>query len=237
MLQAHVNHGEDNLTVTALRPIKAGEEVLNYYGPHPNSELLRRYGYVTEKHSRFDVVEIPWDVVDVALGKQLLALGITSASLAKVRQSFEEGEEEDDDFEDTFVLERESGEPNSDGTFPGPATISNMPEDLEERLKEFLKRVSKMQPEAISDKRKRKTISDSVLSQSLLDLESRYATDLAQDQRILESNTFERQQMATIVRMGEKKLLQEAKSLFDTSGSNEMDEASSTPNKRIKVSA
>ncbi len=62
-LQAHVNHGDDNLTVTSLRLIKAGEEILNYYGPHPNSELLRRYGYVSPKHSRYDVVEISWDLV------------------------------------------------------------------------------------------------------------------------------------------------------------------------------
>lgn len=41
---AHVNHGDMSLAVTSLRPIKAGEEILNYYGPHPNSELLRRYG-------------------------------------------------------------------------------------------------------------------------------------------------------------------------------------------------
>ncbi len=69
--QAHVNHGDDELTVTALRPIKAGEEILNYYGPHPNSELLRRYGYVTERHSRYDVVEIPWEMVEAATVSQL----------------------------------------------------------------------------------------------------------------------------------------------------------------------
>ena len=69
--QVHVNHGDDELTVTALRPIKAGEEILNYYGPHPNSELLRRYGYVTERHSRYDVVEIPWEMVEAATVSQL----------------------------------------------------------------------------------------------------------------------------------------------------------------------
>lgn len=69
--QAHVNHGDDELTVTSLREIKAGEEILNYYGPHPNSELLRRYGYVTARHSRYDVVEIPWETVQDALVSQL----------------------------------------------------------------------------------------------------------------------------------------------------------------------
>lgn len=68
---AHVNHEEHALVVTALRPIKKGEEVLNYYGPHPNSELLRRYGYVTPKHARYDVVEIPWHLVQNVLQQQL----------------------------------------------------------------------------------------------------------------------------------------------------------------------
>lgn len=69
--QAHVNHGDDELTVTALRSIKAGEEILSYYGPHPNSELLRRYGYVTERHSRYDVVEVSWDMIEAAAVSQL----------------------------------------------------------------------------------------------------------------------------------------------------------------------
>lgn len=75
-----MNHGDDSLTVTSLRPIKAGEQVLNYYGPHPNSELLRRYGYVTEKHSRYDVVELPWDVIESVLVERL---GISESTLKK----------------------------------------------------------------------------------------------------------------------------------------------------------
>ena len=69
--QAHVNHDDDFLTVTALRPIQAGEEVLNYYGPHPNSELLRRYGYVTPKHRRYDVVEIATDTIESCIQRRL----------------------------------------------------------------------------------------------------------------------------------------------------------------------
>ena len=230
---AHVNHGDDSLTVTALRHIKAGEEILNYYGPHANSELLRRYGYTTQKHARYDVVEIPWDVVNTVLEKQLLSSGVSSAAIAQVRKSIEE----DDEFDDVFVLERESGEPNPDGTFAGPAAVTSMPEDLEERLKEVLKRISKLHPEAVPDKRKRKTLSSDVLTQTLLNLESRYSTNIAEDQRILESCPPERQRMATIVRLGEKQLLQEAKAFLQSDGSNGADEASSAPNKRTKVSA
>lgn len=55
-----MNHGEA-LEVTALRStLQAGAEILNYYGPLPTSELLRRYGYTTPEHQRYDIVEIPW---------------------------------------------------------------------------------------------------------------------------------------------------------------------------------
>lgn len=45
--------------------------MLNYYGPHPNSELLRRYGYVTARHARYDVVEVPWALIEQAVAEQL----------------------------------------------------------------------------------------------------------------------------------------------------------------------
>src|SRR5579871_2415855 len=49
--------------MTSLRPIKAGDEILNYYGPLPNSDLLRRYGYTSVKHRAHDVVEINWSTI------------------------------------------------------------------------------------------------------------------------------------------------------------------------------
>jgi SET domain-containing protein 6 len=51
--------------------VKPGNEILNYYGPLPSSELLRRYGYVTPEHRRYDVVELPWKLVRSALAAQL----------------------------------------------------------------------------------------------------------------------------------------------------------------------
>jgi SET domain-containing protein 6 len=69
--QAHVNHG-DNLEVNSLRTnLPAGFQILNYYGPLPTSELLRRYGYVTPEHRRYDVVELPWNLVRSAVAQQL----------------------------------------------------------------------------------------------------------------------------------------------------------------------
>ncbi|EKJ72719.1 hypothetical protein FPSE_07119 [Fusarium pseudograminearum CS3096] len=225
---AHVNHEEESLTVTSLRPIKAGEEILNYYGPHPNSELLRRYGYVTEKHSRYDVVEIPWDIVESVLTN----FGISSKILKQIRGEFE-GEEE---FEDTFVLERDTGEINSDGTFAEPAKFEGMPEDLQEQLKSFLKGIKKVQSDTIPDKRKRDEIHQAVLVKTLEALAARYPTSISEDQTLLNGqNLDQRARMATVVRLGEKKLLQEAIATFSEDVEMTMDDESG-PAKRTKRS-
>jgi SET domain-containing protein 6 len=42
----------------AIKSIIAGEEIFNDYGQLPRSDLLRRYGYVTENYKAFDVAEI-----------------------------------------------------------------------------------------------------------------------------------------------------------------------------------
>lgn len=47
----------------ATKPIPAGSEIFNDYGPLPRSDLLRRYGYITPNYAQYDVVEIPFDLV------------------------------------------------------------------------------------------------------------------------------------------------------------------------------
>ena len=53
----------------AIKPIKAGEEIFNDYGPLPRSELLRRYGYITPRYEKYDVAELPLDLI-VELAKK-----------------------------------------------------------------------------------------------------------------------------------------------------------------------
>ncbi|KAF1957412.1 SET domain-containing protein [Byssothecium circinans] len=60
---ARLFYEENSLSMKALAPIKAGEEIFNDYGPLPRSDLLRRYGYITDNYARYDVVEIPFDLV------------------------------------------------------------------------------------------------------------------------------------------------------------------------------
>jgi SET domain-containing protein 6 len=78
LLKAHVNHG-DSLEVTSLRSdVKAGTEILNYYGAMPSSEVLRRYGYVTPEYRRYDEVEISRNAVAMALGT---ATGLSASDM------------------------------------------------------------------------------------------------------------------------------------------------------------
>ena len=45
------------MQMLATKPILKGEEIFNDYGEMPRSDLLRRYGYITEHYKKHDVVE------------------------------------------------------------------------------------------------------------------------------------------------------------------------------------
>ncbi|KAJ4354074.1 Ribosomal lysine N-methyltransferase 4 [Didymosphaeria variabile] len=60
---ARLFYEEQSLSMKALKAIQTGEEIFNDYGPLPRSDLLRRYGYVTDNYAQYDVVEIPFDLV------------------------------------------------------------------------------------------------------------------------------------------------------------------------------
>ncbi|KAJ2891614.1 set domain protein [Zalerion maritima] len=204
---AHVNHGENDLTVTSLRPIKAGEEVLNYYGPHPNSDLLRRYGYVTPKHSRYDVVELPWESTLSAV-KETLAIDDNTWGKAISRIDPEE-------TEDTFVLERETGTTDSNGLLTNPAPPPEIPSDMEEQLQLILKAISKANPGLQLDKVKRKAVGQTVASRVFEAKLAQYPTTLEEDRALLSDPRIgRRQKMALFVRIGEKALLREALDLI-----------------------
>ncbi|KAK3938022.1 ribosomal lysine N-methyltransferase [Diplogelasinospora grovesii] len=207
VFNAHISHGEDALTATSLRPIRAGEEILNYYGPLSNGELLRRYGYVTAEHSRYDVVELPWELIERRLKERFVAL--KSQDWEKVANLMDP-----EDTEDSFVIERVSEDPDSSGVIHGEAQVRDLPEELEEQVKDFLKAVKKVHSqsaEALSDKNARKEIYlDSVL-RALRDREAQYGTTLENDEGLLKSEQPNgRRDMAVWVRRGEKRLLREA---------------------------
>ncbi|KAG5935947.1 hypothetical protein E4U53_000319 [Claviceps sorghi] len=225
---AHVNHGEHELTVTALRDIKAGDEILNFYGPHPNSELLRRYGYVTDKHSRYDVVEIPWDVVQASLVSEL---GVPQEAVERAMEKIDE-----DEWEDTFVLERNAGEPNPDGTLgPAAPAVDGMPEDLQAQLKAIIKEVQRQNRALIPDKRKRDDVLQSVMVGALRSVASHYPTTVAEDEALLRQGSLApRHRMAITVRLGEKRLIEEAFAHFSGKTAQEESHVHLSASKRSK---
>ena len=60
--------------MTALCAIRKGQEIFNDYGSLPRSDLLRRYGYITDEYKQFDVVEIEnKKIVEVVAAEQKLS--------------------------------------------------------------------------------------------------------------------------------------------------------------------
>jgi len=211
---AHLSHGDDALTMTSLREIRAGEEVLNYYGPLPNGELLRRYGYTSIKHARYDVVEISWNLV-----KQVLENSEREDSkrnqvqqlLAKVEQ------DEDTDVQEGFLLERETEGPNDQGLYDQMAQFVNFPDELVEVVtsivSELLEQESQAQPSRnTGDEKKqlkrRVLVTLREITRKRLD---QYATSRERDEEILRRDQASgRLKHALVVRTGEKQLLKEA---------------------------
>ena len=69
------------LEMRCTKPVAVGEQMLNTYGNPPNSDLLRRYGFVDEPN-RGDLVELPAElVVDAAVSKIVLATGAPQAQI------------------------------------------------------------------------------------------------------------------------------------------------------------
>lgn len=225
---AHVNHGDNELTVTTLRDIKAGDEILNHYGPHPNSELLRRYGYVTDKHSRYDVVEIPWEAVQNSL---ISELRVPREAVGKAMETIDQ-----DELEDTFVLERNSGEPNADGTFASAAFVEDMPEDLKGQLKAVVKALQNLDGTLFPpSKRRRNDVIKSVVVGALRSVASRYSTTAGEDEELLSNaNLDHRHRMAVVVRLGEKRLIEEACARFSGEAARDAPDADLSETKRTK---
>jgi SET domain-containing protein 6 len=227
-----VNHG-DSLEVTALRStLPAGSEVLNYYGPLPTSELLRRYGYVTPEHHRYDVAELPWSLVRAALIEEL---SVSEEAIAKIEvhrwqirarkahrltdtQAKLEAKEE---LEEYFIIERDSGEPSSEGLLTYPTQLRTVSPELAEQLKSVLKAIKNLKPE----KRKREENYNAIVSKALTAKLALYSTTLEEDEKLLKSSSLgKRHRMAIEVRVGEKRLLHEALELLQ-GGDHEKNEA------------
>jgi SET domain-containing protein 6 len=51
------------MTMVASTSVKKGQEIFNDYGQRPRSDLLRRYGYITDNAKKWDVVELDIETI------------------------------------------------------------------------------------------------------------------------------------------------------------------------------
>lgn len=54
------------MTMIALKDIASGQQIYNDFGQLPRSDLLRRYGYITDNYKKWDVVEVDIDTITQA---------------------------------------------------------------------------------------------------------------------------------------------------------------------------
>lgn len=122
---------------------------------------------------------------------------------------------DEEEIEDVFVLERDSGEPDSEGRLTEPAKLRDVLPELEEQLKAYLKILKKSNPALIPDKRKRDEICKAVILRALEARVTLYPTSAQEDEALLARNDIpKRLGMAAKVRLGEKQLLAEAIALM-----------------------
>ncbi|KAK5096799.1 Ribosomal lysine N-methyltransferase 4 [Lithohypha guttulata] len=223
---AHLSHGEENLTMTSIREIKAGEEVLNYYGPLPNGELLRRYGYTSPKHTRYDVVEISWDQVKTVISETLHIPNDPAATAADtlnktISQLTETEDYETLDLENGFLLDREAGDPDEYGLCTTEARFTAFPEELVSIISELVtrlesgemrkKRLTREEDKKRFVKNRTLTVLEAIVRKRMAE----YETSVDVDEGLLlregsDGGVGRRLRMALNVRVGEKRLLREA---------------------------
>ena len=188
------------LDMKALKQIRAGEEVFNDYGPLPRSDLLRRYGYITDNYAQYDVVEISMD----------LATDVVTAAVIASQERME------------YLDEQEVLDSGYDVTVSEPFTIQEslspelimLIETLLLPAEEFdrLKRKGKLpKPEKITSK------GAELLHRIVQTRIAQYATTLEEDLQSLNAASAvggvtskeRRFAMAKAVRSGEKRLLRQ----------------------------
>ncbi|KAF7875037.1 hypothetical protein EAF04_002209 [Stromatinia cepivora] len=194
----------EELEMRAIKPIGKGEEIFNDYGQLPRSDLLRRYGYVTDGYSAYDVAEISAELI-VSLfrnGKVHPCLQKLTQDGLKTRLELAEREGV---YEDSFDLVHSSPDEPS------------IPDELLAFL--YLLLVDESHLKAISDSesslpsRSKLTteLAGQVLATLLQAREKEYLTTLEEDEDLLKNgNLAVRTAMAIQVRSGEKKVLRAA---------------------------
>ncbi|ESZ99431.1 hypothetical protein SBOR_0193 [Sclerotinia borealis F-4128] len=194
----------EELEMRAIKPITKGDEIFNDYGQLPRSDLLRRYGYVTNGYSAYDVAEVSAELIVSMFrnGKVLASLPKLTQDGLKTRLELAEREGV---YEDSFDLVHSSSEEPS------------IPDELLTFL--YLLLIDESHLKAILDSGSslpsRSKLTTELAGQVLVILlqakEKEYSTTLEEDEVLFKNaNLPVRTAMAIQVRSGEKEVLRAA---------------------------
>jgi len=130
--------------------------------------------------------------------------------------------EGDEEFEEYFIIERDSGDPDSEGQLTYSAQLREVSPELEEQVKAVFKGIKKQNPEVLSEKRKRVGDYQAIVSKALTAKLGTYPTSIEEDETLLKGDDLaKRHLMAITVRLGEKRLLHEALALLQRGNGEE----------------
>ncbi|EXJ85400.1 hypothetical protein A1O1_05764 [Capronia coronata CBS 617.96] len=196
----------DYLVMKATKPISAGEQIFNDYGPLPRSDLVRMYGYTTDNYAQFDVVEF----------SHHLLLEVAGKKHNKENKAWLDREQQLDEIgliDDGYSIPR-----------PDP-NVRRLEDTLSGQLHMLLRAlcVHENDAKAVKKPKDAVTIEEAALLQAVLTKKlSEYGTSHEADQAILDalhSNSTtstvpaacdpRRYSMALQVRMGEKEVLRQ----------------------------
>ncbi|PMD65141.1 SET domain-containing protein [Hyaloscypha bicolor E] len=208
--------GNKDFEMRSIKNIAAGEEIFNDYGQLPRSDLLRRYGYVSETYALYDVAEIiTQEMLSLFMSKEAFqGLNLSPLSQGQLDSRVELAEREGI-FDDSYDL-----------SHPGPERPS-IPDELLALL--YLVLLDDQSLKALYDSDglpSRSKLATEVVGQVLVTViqlrEKEYATSLEEDETLLSTgNLPHRIAMAVQVRLGEKAVLRAAiKEATTFTGSN-----------------
>jgi SET domain-containing protein 6 len=189
----------------STKSIRKGEELFNDCGPLPRSDLLRRYGYITDNYAQFDVVEIASQNA-VGIAGEHLEPGETEARVSYFHLAIGELSHSLT-LEKIQILDGESlYDPAYDLSHPTPSS-SAFPDEL-------LILINLLLLPQIPGKlpRPEKTPQTIAVLRRILEARLReYPTKLEEDEALLQGGELSpRRRMAVEVRLGEKRVLKEA---------------------------
>lgn len=198
----------ERLEMRTIRAITKGEEIFNDYGPLPRSDLVRRYGYITDNYAAYDVAELSTQSIVSCLSNESINLddGTTLSPLSeqeiarRISLADREGV-----YEDSYDVAR-SG-----------SNVPAIPDELVALL--FILLLNDENLEALASSKSslpsRSKLSTKLVGQALAVLlyqrGREYETTLEEDEQLLQgAELSHRATMAVKIRMGEKLVLRKA---------------------------